>query len=168
MLDFLVTCAGVSSWTAGFPSLLYFMGFEIKIYFKNSDLNERCIYFIYFVLCFRLYKTKYIKIVIWGYFCLSLRACQRTQMSAACGRLWTNIRWPSSTRLQLPSGRWWSMATIQWRSESFVNISFITNLSFIFFNLFLFMLVSNVHQNLKYPLPPLNPMHLMSLMQMKS
>lgn len=52
--------------------------------------------------------------------CFSLRVCLRTQTSAVCGRLWTNITWASFTQLRPPSGCWWSTATSRCRSESFV------------------------------------------------
>lgn len=50
--------------------------------------------------------------------CFSLRVCLLTQMWVVCGRLWTNIMWPSSTQLRLPSGCWWSTAASRCRSES--------------------------------------------------
>lgn len=55
--------------------------------------------------------------------CFSLRDCLRTQMLVVCGRLWTNIMWPSSTRLRPPSGCWWNTAASRCRSESCLNIT---------------------------------------------
>ena len=48
----------------------------------------------------------------------SSRVCPLTPTWAACGTLWTNITWPSSTRLRPPSGCWWSTAASRCRSES--------------------------------------------------
>lgn len=55
--------------------------------------------------------------------CFILRDYLHTQMLVVCGRLWTNIMWPSSTRLRPPSGCWWNTAASRCRSESCLNIT---------------------------------------------